>query len=346
MPALDDVLDFARLTKLQKLAILLVMLGPESAAHILKALDEHEMEAVASEMTKFTMISQDLQMQVLQEFSDVAVEAGTSIRGGPGYVQAVLEKAVGQIKASEIVGRVSPIRTPVAAMEPIINMEVRQIFNLIKTEQPQTISLVISYLNPEKASEILSLLRNDLREQVVERLATLAPTPIEVVEKVVEVLNHKSGARTARLFNQTGGVKNAAGVLNALDKNLTKTILGTLEERNPELVKAIRQKMFTFEDLSTLDASSLQKVLREVDMRELAISLKGATDKLKGTLLSCISKRAAETVNEEIAFMGAIKQKDIEAGQLKIIEVVRKLEGEGELDLTEVREKQRHEAMV
>lgn len=331
--------EVSRMSKVQKLAALLIVLGPESAAGILKHMDEDELEAVTGEMAKINMVNADLQVEILREFTDVAVQASTSLRGGPIYAQTTLEKAVGVFKATNIVGRVVPTRAPIAAMQQVVDLEARQIFNLIKTEQPQTIALICSYLPSDKASELMGLLRNDLRDQVIEKLATLAPTPIEVVERVVAVIIKKLGAgRPTRAINQTGGVKSAADLLNAMDKNLSKTLLMSLEERNPELGQAIRQKMFTFEDLRGLEPSSIQKVLREVDMRDLAVSLKTASDQLRGTLLGSISKRAAETVNEEMSFMGALKLKDIEGAQMRIIEVVRRLEGEGEIEIGENKE--------
>lgn len=326
-------LDVAKMTKAQKLAALLIVIGPESAAQVMKNLDEHELDIVAAEMAKMPMIPQNLQKDILKEFADVAVEASTGILGGVGYAQTALEKSVGVFRATNIVGRVSPTRAPVAAMQAIIEMEPQQIHNLIKQEQPQTIALVMSYLGAARSAQLLVLLRPEIREAVVERLATLAATPIEVVEKLVEVINHRVGAKPTRALNQTGGMKLTADLLNSLDKNISKALLIALEERNAELGAGIRQKMFTFEDLTGLDLPSLQKVLREIDMRDLAVSLKSASDKLKTTLLACISKRAAETVNEEMSFMGALKMKDIEAAQGRIIEVVRRLEGEGEIEI-------------
>jgi len=326
-------LDVNTMTKVQKLAALLIVIGPDAAAQVMKNLDEHELDIVSAEMAKMPMIPQDLQRDILKEFTGVAVEASTCILGGVGYTQMALEKSVGVFRATNIVGRVSPTRTPVAAMQQIIEMEPRQIQNLLKQEQPQTIALVMSYLGPVKSAQLLVLLRPEIREQVVERLATLAATPIEVVEKLVEVLNHRVGTKPTRALNQTGGMKMTAELLNSLDKNISKTLLIALEERNAELGAGIRQKMFTFEDLTGLDMPSLQKVLREIDMRDLAVSLKSASDKLKTTLLACISKRAAETVNEEMSFMGPLKLKDIEAAQGRIIEVVRRLESEGEIEI-------------
>jgi flagellar motor switch protein FliG len=237
-------------------------------------------------------------------------------------------------------GRVVPQQAPVPAMQQIVDLEARQIFNLIKTEQPQTIALICSYLPRDKASEIIGMLRQELRDQVLEKLATMAPTPIEVVERVISVITSRLGSgRPTRAISQTGGVKTAAELLNAMDKNMSKTLLMSLEERNPELGQAIRQKMFTFEDLNNLDTPAIQKVLREVDMRDLAVSLKTASEDLKGTLLGCISRRAAETVNEEISFMGPLKLRDIEGAQMRIIEVVRRLEGEGEIEIGDAQER-------
>lgn len=323
----------AKLTRIQKLASVLVMLGPDGAGRILKNLDPTEVEALCTEMTNIPMVDQDLQTELLEEFAEIAVQASSSISGGLDFTRSALEKAVGLFKASEIIGKVAPMRTPVVAMQSVSDMESRQIFNLIRHEQPQTIALVLSYLTPVKAAETMAYFHVEMRDKIVERIATLAPTPIEVVEKVVEVLVSKRGVSQTRALNQTGGLKSAADLLNSMDKALGKSLLTAIEERNAELGLAIRQKMFTFEDLSRLDAPVLQRILREVDLRDLAIALKTSSDKLKNALLGCISKRAAETVSEEIAFMGPIKLRDVEGAQMRIIEIVRKLETEGEVDL-------------
>jgi flagellar motor switch protein FliG len=329
-----------RLSKIQKLAALLVMLGPDSAAQILKTLDAREIEAVSKEMAHFTLISQEQQMEILEEFSDVAVEASTAVAAGAEFTRTALEKAVGSAKASDILGRVAPNRAPSGAMQGVAEMEARHIFNLIRHEQIQTIAFLMSYLAPEKAGQVFALLPPEQAEQVIERLATLAPTPVEVMERVVGVLNTKLGIKQTRVLTQTGGINNAADILNSMDKTVSKTLLAAIENRNADLCLAIRKKMFTFEDLGALDSTAIQRIMRETDMRDLALSLKKSSETLKKLLLSNISRRAAETVEEEIAFMGHIKQRDIEAAQLRVIDVVRKLESEGELDLDEAREGQ------
>lgn len=320
------------MTRVQKLAALLIMLGQDGASHVLKNLDEQELEAVCAEMPKLTMLSQEIQNEILKEFTGVAIRAATSLLGGIEYTQSTLERAVGLFRASNIISRTSPTRAPVSAMKQIADLDARQIYNLIKMEQPQTITLVVSYLPADKAAQLLTMLRTELRQDVIERLATLAPTPVEVVEKVIEVLNKKMGGRGTRALNQTGGLKSAASLLNALDKNLAKSLILGIEERNHDLGQAIRQKMFTFEDIVTLDLQSIQKILREVDMRDLAISLKTASEQLRNTLLTAISKRAAESVKDEMSYMGPLKMREIEMAQMRIIEVMRRLEAEGEIE--------------
>ena len=338
--------QISQMTRHQKLAVLLVLLGTESAAQILKNLDEHEVEQVSSEMSRLTLITQELRQEILREFSELAVQASTAALGGAAYTKSVLEKSVGLFRASDIIGRVSPAPIPVGSMRQIVEMDLRQLFNLLKEEQPQTVALVASYLSPEKTSQLLTLFSDAARDQIIERLATLGPTPVEVVETIVQVLSLKTNVKSTRALNQTGGLKTAADVLNAMDRNFSDPLLNELDRRNPELGQAIRQKMFTFEDLITLDHASLQKVMREVDMRDLAVSHKGASAKLKEALLGCISKRAAETVKEEISFLGSIKKKDIEAAQLRVVDSVRRLESEGELEIRHAANASRDEALV
>jgi flagellar motor switch protein FliG len=339
-----EAAEAPKYSRVQKLAALLVILGPEAASQVLRGFEAHEVEAVSSEMARFPMIDRELQNEILRDFSEVAVQAGTAIRGGVDVTRATLEQAIGVFKATEILSRVAPTRPAIACIHEMSELEPRQLYNLLRHEQPQTVALVISYIAPEKAAESLAFFAAEQRDKILERVATLAPTPVEVVEKVIELLLARRGVSQTRALNQTGGVKTAADVLNLMDKAQGKTLLGSLEERNPELGQAIRQKMFTFEDLINLDASMLQRILREVDVRELALALKRkASDKLKAKLLGSISKRAAETVQEEINFMGSVRLRDIEAAQLRIIDAVRRLESEGAVDLSDVRGEARHE---
>ncbi|MBI4659595.1 MAG: flagellar motor switch protein FliG [Verrucomicrobia bacterium] len=321
------------MTHLQKLAALLILLGEDSASILLKHFDDNERELISAEMANLPLMNLEQQTSVLKEFTELALQANAALGGSVEYTRAVLEKSVGLFKAAEIIGRVSTRRTSVATMQQIIDMEPLAIVNLIKEEQPQTISLVISYLSAQKGAEVLLNLPEHLSEQVIERLATLSSTPIEVVETVGEVLSKKIGPKISRALNQTGGVKSAAAVLNVMDKTHRQNILNKLDERTPELVRSIRMKMFTFDDLAILDNKSLQKILREIDASTLAIALSAANENLRNALLGAISKRAADTVMDEISNLGRITLREIEHAQDSIIDIVRKLEAEGEISL-------------
>ena len=325
----------APLNKTQQLAALLVMLGTEGASVVLRQFPPREIEAISREMSRFNLISREQQHNILSEFSNVAVAASTSICAGMEVTRNTLEKAIGTFKASDVLGRVSNTRPSVGAMHIIADMDPRHIFNLVRDEQVQTITFVASHLAPEKAAAVLNLLTPENRELAIERLAGLAPTPVEVAEKVAEVLTTKLGVKQTRAMTQTGGVTTVADVLNAMDKTVSRELLTNLETKNPDLTTSIRKKMFTFEDLLILSGPAIQRILREIDMRDLTVSLKKASEPLRKLILANMSKRAAEALAEELAYLTGIKNKDVEAAQFRIIEAVRKLEADGEIELDE-----------
>jgi flagellar motor switch protein FliG len=236
-------------------------------------------------------------------------------------------------EAEEIISRVSMSRTSVAAMQQIIDMDSLGITNLIKEEQPQTVALVVSYLPPAKASDVLLRLPESIRETVVERLAKLEPTPIEVVETVGRTLSKKIGEKITRSLNQTGGYQSAASMLKKMDKDSRDEILNNMDERIPDLVRDIKSKMFTFDDLADLDNKALQKAMTQVDAEKLPMALIAATDRVREALLGAMSKRAAEGVLEEMDNLGKVKLAEINAAQEAVVAVIRELEDSGELDL-------------
>ncbi|HEX9047548.1 MAG TPA: flagellar motor switch protein FliG, partial [Verrucomicrobiae bacterium] len=219
------------LNKVQMLAALLVMLGSESASVILRQFPPREIEAISREMARFTLITREQQQQILEEFSEVALAASTSVSAGVDVTRHTLEKALGSFKASDVLGRVTASRAPIGSLQVIADMDPRQIFNLIRDEQVQAITFVVSHLSPEKAAQVLNLLSPEKRELAVERLASLAATPVEVAEKVMEVLNTKLGVKQTRAMSQTGGVTTVADVLNAMDKSVSRELLTNLENR-------------------------------------------------------------------------------------------------------------------
>lgn len=331
---MSSSIDNLQLNASQKLAAFLVIMGEDAAADIVKNFDDNERELVCAEMANLPLLDSQQQGEVLQEFTEMAVEARSGISGSVDFTRSVLEKSVGLFKAAEIIGRVGTARTSVASMQQIIDLDATSITNLLKEEDAQTIALVLSYLSAAKGSEVLMGLPERQREIVVEKLATLESTPIEVVETLGDVLSSKVGERVSRALNQTGGEKSAAAVLNAMSKDDRKKLLDNIDERQPDLVRSIRMKMFTFDDLQTLDVKTMQKIMREVDAGQLAIALKAATTTLRDAMLGALSKRAAENVYEEIEGLpDNLSMRAIESSQNGIIDVVRQLETEGEISL-------------
>jgi len=326
-------LDVSKLTRVQKLAALLVVLGPETAAEMLKGFDQREVADITAAMMALPVIDQPTQRMILAEFSEVAVAATTTLRGGIEFAQSTLERAVGAAQARQIMGRVAPSQATNSPIHQIIEREPLQIYNALKTEQPQTIALVLSLLQTKKASAVLNLLPDDIRDEAVERLATLGPTPVEVVETVGELLLKKMGTTVTSAFNQTGGVPPAASLLKALGRDASNVVLAAIENRNPDLGQSLRKQMFRFEDIAKLEVADLQKILREVDSRTLATALKPVAEAVKTKILSGLSKRAAEALDEEISFLGKIKAKDIDVAQMAIVDVVRRLEANGQIEI-------------
>jgi flagellar motor switch protein FliG len=326
-------LDYTKLSRQQKLAVFLIVIGPESAADVLRQFDDAEIELLCREMSTLSMIPHTVQKQVLEEFSGVLAQSANSALGGLAYAQRALEIAKGDYKASSIIGRVGPVGTSIDVIKDISEMEGRQIFNLIKNEQPQTISFVLSYLDSGKCSEVFSLLGPDLREEVIERLGTIESTSLELVGKIAHSLGKHFDSKVRPAFHRSGGVRAVADLLNQLDKELSKSLLARLEERNATLSTAIRKKLFSFEDLNRLQAADLQRVLREVDSSNLAISMKSASEALRERIYGSISKRAAESLKEELEMLGPVRLKDVEIAQDAIIQVVRRLEEEGQISL-------------
>ena len=301
---------------------------------MLRQFEDAEIELICREMSAFTVIPTEVQKLSLEEFSGLIAQGIGSALGGLSYAQRTLEIAKGDYKASTIMGRVGPVvGTSVEVIKDISEMEGRQIFNLVKHEQPQTISFLLSYLGSAKSAEVFALLGPDLREEVLERLGTIESTSLELVGKIAKSLGKHYDTKMRPAFHCSGGVRAVADLLNELDKDMSKNLLARLEERNATLSAAIRKKLFTFEDLNRLQPADLQRVLREIDSANLAVSMKSARTGLRDKFYASISKRAAESLKEEIEMLGPVRLKDVEAAQDTIIQVVRRLEEEGQITL-------------
>lgn len=325
--------DYKSLSRVQRLATFLVVIGPEAAAHVLKEFDDESIEIICKEMTQIASIEESLQKAAVEEFSTFILNSYGSLLGGPLYTRRALEIAKGDFKATSILERIAPTSNSAEVIKEIEQMEPRQIFNMIKTEQAQTIAFVLSYLERDKAGPILGMFSHEVREEVIERLGIMEPTSLELINKVANALSKNLDTKQKTTLNKSGGVRMVADLLNTLEKEDSKSILTNIEERNPALGAEIRKKMFSFDDLGRLELPDLQRIMREVDSGDLIVALKSATETLREAVMAAVSKRAADTLKEELEMMGPVKLTEVEAAQERVIQVVRRLEEQEEISL-------------
>jgi len=325
--------DYETLTKVQKLALFMVVIGAEVSAELLKTFEDNEIEAICREISNFSIIDDDTQRKVVEEFSDIISQSLGAILGGARFAQRTLELAKGDYKAANLLSRIAPVGNSMEVIQEISDMEPRQIHNLVRGEQTQTIAFITSHLSHEKAASLISMLSPEVAEEVVERIGAMEYTSLEHVGRVVGSLKKHFDTKHKPTMHRSGGVRSVADLLNLMDKETSKTLLVKLEERNPQLGMQIRRKMFSFEDLIRLAPSDLQRVTRELEMSDLVVAMKSANTALQEALLNSVSKRAAESLREEMQMRGPGRLKEVEAAQDRIIQIVRRLEEEGEISL-------------
>lgn len=328
-------LDYAKLSRVQKLAVFLIVVGPESAAEVLRQFEDADLEAICREMGQITVVTDANRVAALDEFAPIVGDSLGYTLGGLDYARRALELSRGEYKASLLLNRVGaePASTSSEVMAEIAEMDGRQIYNLIKDEQAQTIAYLLSHLGAAKSGEVFLMLPADQRDEVVERLGVIDSTPRDLVAKIVRNLTRHVTGKVSQSYQTSGGVRAVADLLNTLDKESSKNLLNRIEERNSVLGSAVRRKMFSFEDIRRLQPADLQRVLREVDSSHLAVAMKSATEALRENIYGAISKRAAESLRDEVAMLGPVRLKDVEVAQDAIIQVVRRLEDEGAITL-------------
>ncbi|WP_187296169.1 flagellar motor switch protein FliG [Tepidibacter mesophilus] len=314
----------------QKAAILLITLGPEYSAKMFKYLSEEEIEEITLEIANMKKVESEVKEKILQEFYEVCLAQDVISEGGIGYAKDVLEKALGQDKAIEIINRLTA-SLQVKPFDFARKADASQIVNFIQNEHPQTIALILSYLDSEKSGQILSSLSHDKQAEVARRIATMDRTYPEVIKEIELVLENKLSNLVTEDYTTVGGVQSIVDILNSVDRGTEKYIMEDLEMSDPELAEDIKKRMFVFEDIITLDNVSIQRFIREIDNNELAIALKGATQEVAEIIFSNMSKRLADMIKEDMEFMGPVRLKDVEEAQQKIVGNIRKLEESGEI---------------
>lgn len=314
----------------QKAAILLISLGPDVSAQVYKHLTEEEIEKLTLDISSVKKVEPQHKESVLEQFHQLALAQDYISQGGINYAKSILEKALGSQEATNIIGRLTS-SLQVKPFDFARKAEPGQILNFIQNEHPQTIALVLSYLDPEQSSQILSELPQDMQADIARRIAVMDSTSPEIIYEVEQILEKNLSTAVTQDYTQTGGIQAVVEVLNGVDRGTERTILDSLEIQDPELAEEIKKRMFVFEDIVTLDNRAIQRVIREVDNDDLRLSLKVASEEVKEIVFGNMSTRMAETFKEEMEFMGPVRLRDVEEAQTRIVSVIRRLEDIGEI---------------
>ncbi|MDF2473325.1 MAG: fliG [Lachnospiraceae bacterium] len=320
----------SEMTGIQKAAVLLIALGPEKSSNIFKHLKEDEIEMLTLEIANTRSVSPSMKEQILNEFYEICLAQQYIAEGGIAYAKELLEKALGQDKARDVIGKLTA-SLQVRPFEFVRKTDASQMLNFIQDEHPQTIALILSYLSSNQASAIISALPPDKQADVAKRIAQMDRTSPDVIKEVERVLERKLASLVNQDYTIVGGVDSIVAILNTVDRGTEKHIMETLEIEEPELADEIRRKMFVFEDILSLDDKSIQRVLREIDNNELAVALKGSTEEVQTVIFNNLSKRLVVMIKEDMEFMGPVRLKDVEEAQQKIVNIIRKLEDSAEI---------------
>ena len=314
----------------EKAAIFLIALGPEKSAKVFKHLNEDEIEELTLQIANMLMVSSEEKDKILEDFYQLALAQEYISEGGINYAKEVLERALGEERAIDIINRLTS-SLHVRPFEFIRRADANQLLNYIQDEHPQTIALILSYLKPNQSAQILANLTPEKQTEVTRRIAMMDRTSPDIVREVEQILETKFSGLLSEDFTTTGGVQNVVEILNSVDRGTEKHIMDELDRTNPELSEEIRKRMFVFEDIVTLDNRSIQRIIREIDNSQWAIALKGASEEVREVIFANMSKRLVEMIKEDIDFMGPVRVRDIEEAQQNIVNVIRRLEEDGEI---------------
>ncbi len=293
-------------------------------------MDDAEIERLTLDLSSLGTIDPETREAIIEEFHQMMIANRYVTQGGVDYAKTILESALGPERAVEILTRLQSSLQEVP-FEFLKRADPSQVITFIQDEHPQTIALILAHLQPDIAATVLSSLNPEMRTDVVLRIATMDRTPPEIVREVERVLERKMASVFSQGFTFAGGVKEVAEILNRIERATEKNIMAELEERDPELADEISHLMFTFDDLIYVDDGGIQKALREIDQKDLALALKHVDDEVKEKILKNMSTRARDMIAEEMEYMGPVRLRDVEEAQQKMVGVVRRLEEAGEI---------------
>jgi flagellar motor switch protein FliG len=314
----------------EKAAILMVTLGPEAVARAYKHIDDTTIELLTLEIANLRRVTPDVKLEVLKEAQEMIMAHEFMTQGGVEYARKLLEQALGPEKAQDILRRITA-SLQVRPFDFVKHTDPQQLLSFIQNEHPQTIALILSYLSPEQSAQILGGLPPSAQWDVTRRIAKMDRITPEVLREVERVLERKLSTIMGQDFTIAGGIDAVVNLINRVDRGTERNIIEALEEQDPELAEEIKKRLFMFDDIGSMDDRSLQRVLRDVDMKDLGLALKGASEDLRSKFFKNMSKRAADMLREDMEFMGPVRVRMVEEAQQKIVNAVRQLEEAGEI---------------
>ncbi len=320
-----------KLTGVQKAAILFITLGPDVASGIIRRLPESDIQKITYEIANTTAVSAKQREQILGEFLEMNKAKDYLIEGGMEYAKALLSKALGSQRAQEILAMVAEATSQYRPFSIARKADATQLLNVVINEHPQTIALILCYLQPEKAAQVLSSLPEETQSEVAYRIATMNTTSPMIIKEIEKVLENKLSSVVRSELTTLGGVDALVALLNQVDRTTERNITESLEREDSELAEKVKSSMFVFEDITTLDDVSIQRILREVEIKELSLALKGASEEVTNAIFRNQSKRAADSLKEDMEFLGPVRLIDVEKSQQKIVSVIRRLDEAGEV---------------
>ena len=321
----------AKLSGVQKAAILFITLGPEVSSGILKKLPEAEIQKITYEIANITSVSSEQREGILNEFLQINKAREYIIEGGMDYARELLSKALGPHRANEILEKVSEATQQYRPFSIARKADAHQLLNVITYEHPQTIALILCYLQPEKAAQVMAELPEGTQSEVAYRIATMSTTSPMVIKEIEKVLESKLSSVVRTEMTTLGGVETLVDILNQVDRTTERNITESLEREDAELADRVKSSMFVFEDIITLDDVAIQRILREVEAKELALALKGCSEEVAEVIYKNQSKRAAASLKEDMEFLGPVRLMDVEKAQQGIVAIIRRLDEAGEI---------------
>lgn len=314
----------------QKAAVLLMSMDVDIAAKVFKELDMKEVEQIAVEITNLRDISPSIVEDVIEEFYQLMTASSYMIEGGLEYAQVLLEKTYGLEQAREIIEKIR-VLTTVRGFNILKKADPQQLANFLAKEHPQTIALILSHLPPDQSAEVLNEFKDDLRAETIMRIATLGKVSPSLLQEIERVVDEIGEATLSQNLAQAGGAQLVASILNKSNNANAKAMLESIEEKDFNMSIEIKRLMFLFEDIVLIDDKGIQRILREVDKKDLALSLKVSEEKIREKIFKNMSERAAAVVREELEYMGPVKLKEVESAQMRIVDIIKDLEDQDEI---------------